>query len=89
MARFFSRLFRETKCLYYLLTFKGELHLVSIENSVVKNKREREQQPQKNSLATSDRMYKKVDNVLFFFPTFSCVCLHNYCSVNTWGKLCH
>ncbi len=44
MFRFFSRFFRETKYLYYLLTLKDEFHLVSIENSVVKNKREREQQ---------------------------------------------
>jgi hypothetical protein len=45
MFLFFSRFFRDAKCLYYLLTLKDELHLVSIENSVVKkNKREREQQ---------------------------------------------
>ncbi len=41
MARFFSRFFRDAKCLYYLLTLEDELHLVSIENSVVKKKRER------------------------------------------------
>jgi hypothetical protein len=28
------------KCLCFLLAFKDELHLISIENTVVKNKRE-------------------------------------------------
>ena len=44
MVRFFSRFFYYAKCLCFLLTLKDELHLVSIENTVVKNKREREQQ---------------------------------------------
>ncbi len=42
MVRFISRFFYDTKRLCLLLTLNDKLHLVSIENTLVKNKKKKE-----------------------------------------------
>jgi hypothetical protein len=62
---FVSRFFYYSKMFAFLLTFKNELHLVSIDNTVVNNKREQHKSVL-DSVRTNERTNKKADHIFCF-----------------------
>ncbi len=89
MFRFFSRFFRHAKCLYYLLTLKDELHLVSIENSVVKKKREKESNNKKKIRWQRPNECTKKSTMYCFSFQLSLVFVCTTTVVSIHGVNCH
>ncbi len=78
MVRFFSWFFGDAKCFCYLLTLRDEIHLASIENSVVNNKRESNE---KNDSTVSRFSFQLS---LAFVCTITVVSIHEVNPIMEW-----